>query len=85
MSSDDKFGIGAGLMALGLAAGIILLAQYLPENSLTFLPHRELVKPEAIFDGILCVLALPAGIYFFIAGAMASGKEEKSDDGAKPS
>ena len=84
MSSDDKFGIGAGLTALGLAAGIILLAQLLPENTLTFLPHREMVKPEAIFDGILCVLALPAGIYFFVMGAMSSG-DGNSDDGAKPS
>ena len=25
MSTDDKFGIGAGLLALGLAAGVILL------------------------------------------------------------
>jgi hypothetical protein len=27
MSTDDKFGIGAGLMALGLAAGVILIGQ----------------------------------------------------------
>jgi hypothetical protein len=27
MSNDDKYGIGAGLMALGLAAGVILLGQ----------------------------------------------------------
>ena len=28
MSTDDKFGIGAGLMALGLAAGVILLRNF---------------------------------------------------------
>ena len=27
MSTDDKYGIGAGLLALGLAAGVILLGQ----------------------------------------------------------
>ena len=37
------------------------------------LPHRELVKAEAIFDGILCVLGLPLGIYFLYKGAI-SGK-----------
>ena len=81
MSSDDKFGIGAGLMALGLAAGVILLAQKLPPDVLTFLPHREMVVPEAIFDGILCVLALPAGIYYFVMGMAASSKE--NGEGAK--
>jgi hypothetical protein len=40
------------------------------------IPHRELVVPEAIFDGIVCVLALPAGIFFF-ASALASGPPEQ--------
>ena len=31
MTADDKFGIGAGLVALGLAAGIILFAQLHPD------------------------------------------------------
>ena len=79
MSTDDKFGIGAGLMALGLAAGVILLAQFLPPDVLTFLPHRELVVPEAIFDGIVCVLALPAGIYFFVLGTLSDSKDQESD------
>ena len=59
MSNDDKLGIGAALLALGLAAGVILMAQFLPKEVLPFLPHRELIVPEAIFDGILC--AGPAG------------------------
>ena len=50
MSNDDKYGIGAGLMALGLAAGLILLGQFLPANMLTFLPHRDRNTAEAIFD-----------------------------------
>ena len=79
MSTDDKFGIGAGLMALGLAAGVILLAQFLPEDTLKFLPHRALVKPEAIFDAIVCALALPAGIYFFVLGTLSGSKDQKSD------
>jgi hypothetical protein len=73
MTSEDKCGIGAGLLALGLAAGVILLAQVLPEGRFFF--HRELVKPEAIFDGILCALALPAGVYFFYQGAFARPEE----------
>ncbi len=79
MSTDDKFGIGAGLLALGLAAGVILFAQVTPPDVLSFLPHRQLVVPEAIFDGIVCVLALPAGIYFFVAGTL-SGSEDKGSD-----
>jgi hypothetical protein len=79
MSTDDKFGIGAGLTALGLAAGVILLAQFLPANVLTFLPHRELVKPEAIFDGIVCALALPAGIYFFVLGTLSGPEDQESN------
>ena len=80
MSTDDKFGIGAGLMALGLAAGVILLAQFLPPDVLKFLPHRERVVPEAIFDGIVCVLALPAGIYFFVLGDVSGSKDQPSDE-----
>jgi len=79
MSTDDKFGIGAGLMALGLAAGLILLAQFLPADVLTFLPHRERVVPEAIFDAIVCALALPAGIYFFVLGTLSGSKDQESD------
>ena len=70
MTADDKCGIGAGLLALGLAAGLILLSQLLPANALTFLPHREMVKAEAVFDAILLIFALPAGIFFFIQGAL---------------
>ena len=110
MSTDDKFGIGAGLMALGLAAGAILLAQLtydkdaqaaldkaaaaasdssnpLPDDApvakpsifYRLYPHRELVVPEAIFDGIVCVLALPAGIYFFVLGTLSGSKDQESD------
>lgn len=111
MSTDDKFGIGAGLLALGLAAGVILLAQLTydkdaqaaldkaaaaasdsgkppqaeaapvatPSIFYRMIPHRELVVPEAIFDGILFVLALPAGIYFFVLGTMSDSKEQESD------
>ncbi len=110
MSTDDKFGIGAGLLALGLAAGVILLGQLTynkdaqaeldkipasasdspkapqsstapdaqPSLAYRLIPHRELVVPEAIFDGILCALALPAGIYFFVLGILAQSKEKET-------
>ena len=93
MSTDDKFGIGAGLLALGLAAGVILLGQLTynkdaqaeldkipaaasdsakapqsdtapaaqPSLLYRLIPHRELVVPEAIFDGILCAPGLARG------------------------
>ena len=80
MSTDDKFGIGAGLMALGLAAGVILLGQLLSAGRVAVsVPHRELVKPEAIFDGIVFALALPAGIYFFVLGTLSGSKDQESD------
>jgi hypothetical protein len=98
MTADDKFGIGAGLVALGLAAGIILFAQLHPDvffpstvkeaaaetsakgeaatpAAVLESPHRGLVVPEAICDGIVCVLALPAGIFFFWLGAQAQKDE----------
>ena len=110
MSTDDKFGIGAGLMALGLAAGVILLGQLTynkdmqaelekapaaaadsgqppqadaapvvkPTLLYRLIPHRELVKPEAIFDGIVCALALPAGIFFFVLGTLSGSKDKES-------
>ena len=45
------------------------------------IPHREWVLPEAIFDGIVCILALPAGIFFF-ASALASRSSESEADAA---
>jgi hypothetical protein len=79
MSNDDKYGIGAGLMALGLAAGVILLGQLLPPETLSFLPHRERNTAEAIFDGIVCVLALPAGIFFFVTAALSGSANRESE------
>jgi hypothetical protein len=79
MSTDDKFGIGAGLMALGLSAGLILLGQLLPADVLSFLPHRDKVMAEVIFDGIVCALALPAGILFFVLGIMSGPKDQETD------
>ena len=104
MSTDDKFGIGAGLMALGLAAGVILLGQLTydkdaqaalekvatassddttpvakPSILYRLMPHRELVRSEAIFDGILCALTLPAGIYFFFRGTLSGSQDRESD------
>ncbi len=111
MSTDDKFGIGAGLLALGLAAGVILLGQLTYDKNLRdetekaswatsgsdkppqaeaapvakpsllyrLFPHRELVVPEAIFDGIVFALALPAGIYFFVLGTSSGSKDRESD------
>lgn len=70
MNANDKCGMGAGLLALGLAGGIILLAQLLPDG-LPMLPHREMVKPEAIFDGILFAIGFPAGVYLLYKGATA--------------
>ena len=40
-------------------------------------PHRGLVLPEAICDGIVFVLALPAGIYFFWLGGRRPQKDER--------
>ena len=77
MTADDKCGIGSGLTALGLAAGAILLAQLL-HNGLIVLPHRELVVPEAIFDAVVCVACLPAGIYLLYKGIRSdNGADEK--------
>jgi hypothetical protein len=79
MSTDDKFGIGAGLMALGLSAGLMLLGQLLPADVLSFLPHRDKILWEAVFDGIVCTLALPSGIYFFILGTLSGSNDQESD------
>jgi len=97
-------------MALGLAAGVILLGQLtydekaqaalekiprafsdagktLPADTVPIekpsifyrlIPHRQLIRPEAIFDGILCALALPAGIYFFVWGAISGSRGKES-------
>jgi hypothetical protein len=78
MSNDDKYGVGAGLLALGLAAGLILLMQ-LPPDVLSFLPHRERNIPEAVFDGIICVLALPAGIFFFVSAVLSGPAEQEAE------
>jgi hypothetical protein len=83
MSTDDKYGIAAGLTALGLAAGIILLAQLLKPDVLAFLPHRDFNMPEAIFDGIVCVMALPAGIFFFIAAILSGATPPEPDQEQK--
>jgi hypothetical protein len=109
-------GLGTGLLAIGLAAGIILFAQLKPDlffppapqqaaaqaasdakeappaagsakpvpgegkaapaetksAASVSSPSRGLVMPEAICDGIVCVLAVPAGIYLFFQGARAN-------------
>jgi len=75
MTTDDKFGLGVGSLALGLAGGLIFLAQYLP-SGLLGLSHRDLLMPEAIFDVILCVVGVPVGIYFFYQGARAEKQDE---------
>jgi hypothetical protein len=109
MSTDDKYGIGAGLLALGLAAGIILLGQLTfnkkAEDAMTkaatdahdsgkpqtdtadqpsllyrIIPHRELVIPEAVFDGIVCALALPAGIFFFASALASRSPDREAED-----
>ena len=67
MTADDKCGIGSGLLALGLAAGMIFLAQYLPNGLFGF--HREMVNAEAAFDAIVFVIGFPAGLYLFFKGA----------------
>ncbi len=68
MTASDKFGLGAGALALGLAGGLILLAQLLPNNVFD-LPPRQPMLAEEIFDGILCAIGIPVGIYFFYQGA----------------
>jgi hypothetical protein len=75
MTTDDKFGLGVGCLALGLAAGAIFLAQYLSGGFLG-LAHRDLVVPEAAFDVILFLVGVPVGIYFFYQGARAE-KQDK--------
>lgn len=67
MTADDKCGIGSGLLALGLAGGVIFLTQYLPGGLFGF--HREMVTVEAVFDAVLFVIGLPAGLYLFVKGA----------------
>jgi hypothetical protein len=69
MTATDKCGIGAGLLALGLAGGVILLAQLSPD--LFDLPDREMVTVEAIFDAVLFVVGVPAGSYFLYKGAVS--------------
>jgi hypothetical protein len=99
MTADDKLGFGTGLLAVGLAAGIILFAQIHPDiffppsttqeaaqpnsavkdaksppaaaSAKVEAPRREMIVPEAICDGIVFVLAVPAGIYFFVQAARA--------------
>jgi len=115
MSTDDKYGIGAGLLALGLAAGVILLGQITfdkaAEDALAkaaaatadsgkgpqaeassvakppllyrLLPHREGNLPEEIFDGIVCVLALPAGIFFFVSAIMSGAAAPEAEQEGK--
>ncbi len=68
MSTDDRLGLGVGALALGLAAGVILLAQWLPNGIFGF--HRDLVTAEAVFDGILFALGVPVGIYLFYRAAV---------------
>jgi hypothetical protein len=100
MTTDDKLGFGTGLLAVGLAAGIILFAQWKPDLFFPAAPppesvqiesgpkgakpptppplespHRGLVVPEAICDGIVFLLAVPAGIYFFVLAARAQKDE----------
>jgi hypothetical protein len=100
MTTDDKLGFGTGLLAVGLAAGIILFAQWKPDiffppsstqeavqadtgakgdksaaapapAAKVESPHRGWSWPEAICDGIVFLLAVPAGIYFFFQAARA--------------
>jgi hypothetical protein len=76
VTADDKFGLGAGALALGLAGGVILLAQFTPGlfdlppgAGLVGNPPPASVIAEAVFDGIVCLLGIPTGIYFFYQGA----------------
>jgi hypothetical protein len=68
MTADDYCGLAAGLLALGLFGGFAFLSQ-LPADILPFLPHREMVKPEAVIDALLFVFGVPVGIWFFCKGA----------------
>ncbi len=76
MTADDKIGLGAGALALGLAAGAILLAQLLPNGIFGF--HRDLVTIEAVFDGIVFALGTPVGIYLFYKGSVTREPDSKN-------
>jgi hypothetical protein len=74
MTADDKFGLGAGALAIGLAGAAILWMQFHPD--FFGLPHVDKVAmPEAIFDGIVAVVGIPAGLYLFYRAL--TGNDEK--------
>ena len=72
MSANDKFGLGAGALALGLAGLMIFIGQLTPPD---FFFHRDWVQAEAIADFIVFLVGVPTGIYLFYQGART--KDEK--------
>jgi hypothetical protein len=68
MSANDKFGLAAGALALGLAAGAILIMQFFPQVFGLPSDYTRAVA-ETIFDAIVCLAGLATGIYLFYQAA----------------
>ena len=56
MTADDKLGFGTGLLAVGLAAGIILFAQFKPDIFFPPSSVQEVAQPEPGAKGTTMVI-----------------------------
>jgi hypothetical protein len=68
MTANDKYGLAAGALALGIAAGAIFIMQFCPDFfGLPAGYTRAWV--ETVFDGVVCVAGLATGICLFYQAA----------------